>query len=184
MMATFDMLKRANAAGSEHGDLARGHLLERSRRYEGPDGNPLYKTQDRIHSEEQHGDLARSRSHARDEARISPCRRRCASVGVKAGEDAVMRPRIYTIPETTLGELAAQVKRPTAIARASLRRRSKAKVSKSSSARLCNAAHDCRKPTSSSAANSRKPTAASTTSNTSWTPPRSAWRKASSCWAT
>jgi len=35
------------------------------------------------------------------------------SVGVKGGEDAVMRPRVFTIPETTLGEFAAQVKRLT-----------------------------------------------------------------------
>jgi putative NIF3 family GTP cyclohydrolase 1 type 2 len=35
------------------------------------------------------------------------------SVGVKGGENAVMAPRIYTIPETTFGEFAAQVKRLT-----------------------------------------------------------------------
>ena len=35
------------------------------------------------------------------------------SVGVKGGEDAVMRARVYTIPETTLGEFASQVKRLT-----------------------------------------------------------------------
>jgi putative NIF3 family GTP cyclohydrolase 1 type 2 len=34
-------------------------------------------------------------------------------VGVKGGEDAVMRARVYTIPETTLGEFASQVKRLT-----------------------------------------------------------------------
>ena len=35
------------------------------------------------------------------------------SVGVKGGENATMRPSIYTIPETTLGEFATRVKRLT-----------------------------------------------------------------------
>ena len=35
------------------------------------------------------------------------------SVGIKGGENAAMAPRIFTIPETTLGEFAAQVKRLT-----------------------------------------------------------------------
>jgi putative NIF3 family GTP cyclohydrolase 1 type 2 len=35
------------------------------------------------------------------------------SVGIKGGENAVMRPGAYTIPETTFGEFASQVKRLT-----------------------------------------------------------------------
>jgi len=35
------------------------------------------------------------------------------SIGVQGGENDVMAPRIHTIPETTLGEFAAQVKRLT-----------------------------------------------------------------------
>jgi putative NIF3 family GTP cyclohydrolase 1 type 2 len=35
------------------------------------------------------------------------------SVGVKGGENATIRARVYTIPETTLGEFASQVKRLT-----------------------------------------------------------------------
>lgn len=33
------------------------------------------------------------------------------AVGIKGGENAVMAPRIWTIPETTFGDLAAQVRR-------------------------------------------------------------------------
>ncbi len=32
-------------------------------------------------------------------------------MGIKGGEDAVMRPRVFTIPETTFGAFASQVKR-------------------------------------------------------------------------
>lgn len=35
------------------------------------------------------------------------------SIGVKGGEEATMRPRVYTVPETTLGDFASQVKRLT-----------------------------------------------------------------------
>jgi putative NIF3 family GTP cyclohydrolase 1 type 2 len=35
------------------------------------------------------------------------------SVGIKGGENAVMAPRVFTIPETTLGAFASQIRRST-----------------------------------------------------------------------
>ncbi len=83
MMTTFGMLKRAHEAGLNMVICARGYLLERSRRYERPDGQSALQTQNRVRSEKRHGGVARSRSHAFDEARLHSGRR--ASFGRHQG---------------------------------------------------------------------------------------------------
>ena len=54
----------------EHGNHPRGHLLERPRRHQRPGRKPALQTQDRICAEERYGRLARSRPHARHDARL------------------------------------------------------------------------------------------------------------------
>ena len=52
------------------------------------------------------------------------------AVGIKGGENAVMAPRIWTIPETTFGELTAQVRRASGFRAIRCVGDPKAKVSK------------------------------------------------------
>jgi putative NIF3 family GTP cyclohydrolase 1 type 2 len=112
MMVTFGMLKRAHAAGLNM------VIAHEDTYWNDPDetkdltDNPLYKLKtDFVTS----NDMVVWRDHDNMHAMtpdftvVGSLR----SVGVKGGENAVMRPRIYTIPETTLGEFAAQVKRLT-----------------------------------------------------------------------
>jgi putative NIF3 family GTP cyclohydrolase 1 type 2 len=112
VMVTFEMLERANAAGLNmviaHEDTYWNDRDDTKDLTE----NPLYKLKTdfvlkndmivwRIHDH--------MHSMRPDFTVVGSLR----SVGVKGGENAVMAPRIYTIPETTLGEFAARVKRLT-----------------------------------------------------------------------
>jgi putative NIF3 family GTP cyclohydrolase 1 type 2 len=112
VMMTFDLLKRANAAGLNmviaHEDTFwndRDDTKELS-------GNPIYKVKTEYILKH---DMIIWRDHDHmhvmkpDFTVVGSLR----SVGIKGGENASMRPGIFTIPETTLGELAAQVKRLT-----------------------------------------------------------------------
>ena len=112
MMVTFGMLKRAHAAGLNmviaHEDTYWNDPDETKDLTE----NPLYKLKtDYVVN----NDMVVWRDHDNMHAMkpdftvVGSLR----SVGIKGGENAVMRPQIYTIPETTLGEFAAQVKRLT-----------------------------------------------------------------------
>jgi putative NIF3 family GTP cyclohydrolase 1 type 2 len=109
MMVTFDMLKRANQAGlnmviahedtfwndrDDIKDLTSNPLYLLKTEYVKKNGIIIWRIHDHMHA--MHPDFTVVGS--------------LRSVGIKGGEDAVMRPRIYTIPETTLGEFAAQVK--------------------------------------------------------------------------
>ncbi len=112
MMTTFGMLKRAQAA-----DLNMIVTHENTFWNDRDDtkdltGNPLYKTKtDFVVKNGMVVWRDHDNMHAMkpDYTVVGELR----SVGVKGGENAVMAPRIYTIPETTLGEFAAQVKRLT-----------------------------------------------------------------------
>ena len=112
IMATFDMLKRAHAAGlnmvishedtfwndrDDVKDLAENPLYKLKTEYVLKNGMIVWRDHDHMHSMKPDFTVVGS----------------LRSVGVKGGENAVMAPRIYTIPETTLGEFAAQVKRLT-----------------------------------------------------------------------
>lgn len=112
MMTTFDVLKRAHAAGLNmvitHEDTFWNDRDDTS----GLDGNPLYRLKTEYILK--NGMIVwRCHDHMHamkpDFTVVGSLR----AVGVKGGENAVMRPRIYTIPETTFGEFAAQVKRLT-----------------------------------------------------------------------
>lgn len=112
VMVTFGMLKRANAAGLNmvvaHEDTywndrdLTEDLLE----------NPLYKKKVE-YMRENNMVIWRMHDHmhamALDYTVIGSLR----SVGIKGGEKVGMRPGVLTIPETTLGEFASQVKRLT-----------------------------------------------------------------------
>src|SRR5436305_7297575 len=110
MMATFDMLKRANAAGLNmvitHEDT---YWNDRDDTKDLAD-NALYKLKTEFI---QKNDMVVWRDHDHmhamtpDYTVVGELR----SVGIKGGEKATMRPGILTIPEITLGELAAQLKR-------------------------------------------------------------------------
>jgi putative NIF3 family GTP cyclohydrolase 1 type 2 len=112
MMATFDMIKRAHAAGlnmvithedtfwndrDDVKDLTENPLYKLKTEYVLKNDMIIWRDHDHMHSMKPDFTVAGS----------------LRSVGVKGGENAVMMPRIYTIPETTLGEFAAQVKRLT-----------------------------------------------------------------------
>jgi putative NIF3 family GTP cyclohydrolase 1 type 2 len=109
VMTTFDMLKRANLAGLNmvitHEDTFWNDTQDLT-------GNPLYKLKTEYVLK---NDMIIWRIHDHMHAMtpdftvVGSLR----SVGVKGGENATMRPHIFTIPETTLGEFAAQVKRLT-----------------------------------------------------------------------
>lgn len=112
MMATFDMIKRAHAAGlnmvithedtfwndrDDVKDLTENPLYKLKTEYVLKNDMIIWRDHDHMHSMKPDFTVVGS----------------LRSVGVKGGENAVMMPRIYTIPETTLGEFAAQVKRLT-----------------------------------------------------------------------
>ncbi len=112
VMVTFDMLKRAHAAGlnfvishedtfwndrDETKDVSSLPLYKEKTEYVLTNDMVIWRCHDHMHA--MHPDFTVVGS--------------LRSVGVKGGEDAVMRPRIYTIPETTFGEFASNVKRLT-----------------------------------------------------------------------
>jgi putative NIF3 family GTP cyclohydrolase 1 type 2 len=112
VMVTFDMLKRAQQAGlnmvishedtfwndrDETKDLTAIPLYKVKAEYVLKNDMVIWRIHDHMHA-------------MRPDFTVVGSLR---SVGVQGGENAVMRPRIYTIPETTLGEFASQVKRLT-----------------------------------------------------------------------
>jgi putative NIF3 family GTP cyclohydrolase 1 type 2 len=112
VMVTFDMLKRANEAGLNmvvsHEDT---YWNDRDETKD-LTANPLYKLKTDYVLK---NDMIVWRMHDHmhimtpDFTVLGSLR----SIGIKAGDEAVMRSPVYTIPETTLGEFAAQVKRLT-----------------------------------------------------------------------
>jgi len=112
MMTTFGMIKRAHEAGlnmvishedafwndrDDTKDLTDNPLYKLKTDYVLKNGMVLWRDHDHMHSMKPDFTVVGS----------------LRSVGVKGAENAVMAPRIYTIPETTFGEFAAQVKRLT-----------------------------------------------------------------------
>jgi putative NIF3 family GTP cyclohydrolase 1 type 2 len=112
VMVTFDMLKRVRQAGlnmvishedtfwndrDETKDLTTIPLYQTKTDYVLKNDMIIWRIHDHMHA-------------MRPDFTVVGSLR---SVGVKGAEDAVMRPRIYTIPETTFGEFASQVKRLT-----------------------------------------------------------------------
>src|SRR6185437_7499353 len=112
MMTTFGMLKRAHAAGlnmvvthedtfwndrDDTKDLTENTLYKLKTDFIAKNDMVVWRDHDNMHAMKP------------DYTVVGEVR----SVGVKGGEDAVMAPRIRTIPETTLGEFASQVKRLT-----------------------------------------------------------------------
>jgi putative NIF3 family GTP cyclohydrolase 1 type 2 len=110
MMCTFGMIKRAHEAGlnmivthedtfwndpDKVTDLTENPLYKLKTEYVLKNNMVIWRDHDHMHS--MHPDFTV----------VGELR----SVGVKGGENATMRPGILTIPETTLGEFAAQVKR-------------------------------------------------------------------------
>lgn len=112
VMTTFDMLKRANLAGLNMVITHEDTFWNDRDDTQDLTGNPLYKLKIEYVLK---NDMIVWRIHDHMHAMtpdftvVGSLR----SVGVKGGENATMRPRIFTIPETTLGEFAAQVKRLT-----------------------------------------------------------------------
>jgi putative NIF3 family GTP cyclohydrolase 1 type 2 len=109
MMTTFGMIQRAHAAGlnmvishedtwwndrDDAKDLTSNALYKLKSDFVLKNDMVLWRDHDHLHSMKPDFTVVGS----------------LRSVGVKGGENAVMQPRIYTIPEMTLGELAAQVK--------------------------------------------------------------------------
>jgi putative NIF3 family GTP cyclohydrolase 1 type 2 len=112
VMVTFDMLKRANQAGlnmiishedtfwndrDETKELLENPLYLSKTEYVKKNGMIVWRIHDHMHT-------------MRPDYTVVGSLR---SVGIKGGENAVMRPGVYTIPETTFGEFASQVKRLT-----------------------------------------------------------------------
>lgn len=112
MMCTFGMLKRATEAGlnmivthedtfwndpDDTKDLTEDALYKLKTDYIKKNDIVIWRNHDNMHA--MHPDFTV----------VGELR----GVGIKGGENAVMRPRIYTIPETTFGEFCAQVKRST-----------------------------------------------------------------------
>jgi putative NIF3 family GTP cyclohydrolase 1 type 2 len=112
VMVTFDMLKRANQAGlnmviahedtfwndrDETKDLTTNPLYLKKTEYVKNAGMIVWRMHDHMHTMKP------------DYTVVGSLR----SVGIKGGENASMRPGVITIPETTFGEFAAQVKRLT-----------------------------------------------------------------------
>jgi putative NIF3 family GTP cyclohydrolase 1 type 2 len=110
MMTTFDMLKRANAAGLNMVITHEDTYWNDSDDTKDLTGNALYKLKTEYVLK---NDMVVWRNHDHMHAMkpdftvVGELR----SVGIKGGENASMRPGILTIPETTFGEFAAQVKR-------------------------------------------------------------------------
>jgi len=112
VMATLDMLKRANAAGLNmiitHEDTFWNDRDDTKELTE----NPLYKLKTEYVLK---NDMIIWRIHdhmhaMRPDFTVVGSLR---SLAIQGGENATLTPRIYTIPETTLGEFADQVKRLT-----------------------------------------------------------------------
>lgn len=129
MMVTFDMLKRANAAGLNM------VITHEDTYWNDPDdtkdltGNALYKLKtDYILKNEMVVWRDHDNMHATkpDYTVVGELR----TVGIKGGENASMRPGILTIPETTFGEFAAHVKKVSGIRAIRCVGDPKAKVSK------------------------------------------------------
>ncbi|MEP6717286.1 MAG: Nif3-like dinuclear metal center hexameric protein [Terriglobia bacterium] len=112
MMVTLDMLQRANRAGlnmvishedtfwndrDDTKDLTSNDLYKLKVAFVNDNGMIVWRMHDHMHSMRP------------DYTVVGELR----SVGIKGGENALMRPGIMTIPETTLGEFASQVKRLT-----------------------------------------------------------------------
>lgn len=112
VMATFDMIERAHAAGlnmvithedtfwndrDETKDLTANPLYQRKVDYVVKNNMIIWRCHDHMHA------------MTPDYTVVGSLR----SLGIKGGEHATMHPGIFTIPETTLGEFAAQVKRLT-----------------------------------------------------------------------
>lgn len=112
VMATFDVLQRANQAGlnmvithedtfwndrDETKDLTSNPLYKVKTEYVLKNDMIVWRIHDHMHA--MHPDFTVTGS--------------LRSVGVKGGEDATIRAHIYTIPETTFGEFVSQVKRLT-----------------------------------------------------------------------
>lgn len=115
MMTTFDMLKRANAKGLNM------VITHEETFWNDPDntkdltGNPLYKLKTEFI---QQNNMVVWRDHDNmhattpDYTVVGELRSAGISAAEKGGVDHIsMRPGVFTIPETTLGELASQVKR-------------------------------------------------------------------------
>ena len=112
VIVTFEMLKRANEAGlnmviahedtfwndrDDTKDLTSNPIYLKKTDFINKNGMIIWRMHDHMHM-------------MRPDFTIVGSLR---SVGIKGGENAVMRPRIFTIPETTFGEFASQVKRLT-----------------------------------------------------------------------
>lgn len=110
MITSFDMLKRANAAGlnmvithedtfwndrDDFKDLTENRLYKLKTEYIQKNDMVVWRDHDHMHAMKP------------DYVVVGELR----SVGIKGGEHATMRPGTFTIPETTLGELAAQVQK-------------------------------------------------------------------------
>jgi putative NIF3 family GTP cyclohydrolase 1 type 2 len=112
VMTTFDMLKRANAAGLNMVITHEDTFWNDRDDTNGLAGNPLYKLKTEYVLK---NDMIIWRIHDHMHA-MKPdftVMASLRSVGVKGGENATMRSGAFTIPETTLAEFAAQVKRLT-----------------------------------------------------------------------
>src|SRR5215472_10239402 len=129
MMTTFSMLKRANEAGlnmvithedtfwndpDNTKDLTENHLYKLKTEYALKNDMVVWRDHDHMHA------------MTPDYTVVGEFR----SAGLKGGEHVTMRPGIQTIPETTLGELAAQVKRSSGARALRVVGDPKAKVSK------------------------------------------------------
>ena len=129
MFATFDVLQRAHAAGlnmiiphedtwwndpDNTKDLQDNALYKQKLDFITKNNIVIFRMHDHQHSQKP------------DYTVVGELR----SVGIKGGENAVMAPRIWTIPETTFGELAAQVKRTSGFRAIRCVGDPKAKVSK------------------------------------------------------
>ncbi len=116
VMVTFGMLKRANAAGlnmivshedtfwndrDETKDLLSNPLYKLKTEYILKNDMIVWRIHDHMHAMRP------------DYTVVGSLRSLGISLGNDGGEDAVTGPRVSTIPETTLGEFASQVKRLT-----------------------------------------------------------------------
>jgi putative NIF3 family GTP cyclohydrolase 1 type 2 len=115
MMTTFDMIRRAHQAGlnfivthedtfwndpDDTADLVNLPLYKKKLDYCTVNKIAVWRFHDHLHARKPDMTIAAS----------------LRSIGVEGGEDAVMRGgRVYTIPPTTLGEFASQIKRRTGV---------------------------------------------------------------------
>ncbi len=129
MMATFDMLKRANAAGlnmiithedlwwndrDDTKDVLETALYKKKRAFIDQNKLAIFRNHDSTHA-------------MKVDITVTGTLR---AIGVKGGENASMRPGILPIPEMTLGEFASQCKRLSGIRDIRCVGDPKAKVSK------------------------------------------------------